>query len=91
MSCKLGYQLRYRSDFQGILGLLNNPWFYGKLWSRFIRYLYPAHYPVVEMTKPVLDANLVSLDGETNYSLVKDFVDTCPPNMPLIINIGSFN
>lgn len=90
MSCKLNYQLRSRSKLQGILGAVNNPWFWRKLWNRFMQYLYPDDFQVVESKKPALDATLVSLDGDTHYSLLKDFVEDSP-NIPLILNIGSFN
>jgi hypothetical protein len=55
-----------------------------------MQYLYPDDFQVVESKKPALDVTLVSLDGDTHYSLLKDFVEDSP-NIPLILNIGSFN
>lgn len=36
------------------------------------------------------DVSLVHLDG-TSCSLIKDFVRNCPTDMPLVVNIGSYN
>jgi hypothetical protein len=68
---------------------MTNPMLWRKLWNVFCRWMFPSHYQSIKLYGPALDANLIGLDGETKYTLVKDFVEKT--TIPLVINIGSYN
>jgi len=78
-----------RSQFYKLLSLLWNPFFWSRLFKLIRRLLFPNRSAnVIHLNLPALDVDLVGLDG-TEYKLVKDFVNKT--DIPLILNIGSYN
>jgi hypothetical protein len=73
-----------------LISLFSNPYFYDKLWKRTKRFLFPFLCDeIIALGGKALDAKLVGLDGKTELQLldiVKETID-----IPLIINIGSYN
>lgn len=80
-----------RPPLQRILSALLNVWLWDLLFKRLLYFIFPFLDKSIKIYSPPHDAELLALDGITKYSLVKDFVDKMPKDMPLIINIGSYN
>lgn len=91
MSCRLKYKAPEVSKLQRLLALFLNSWFWYKIGQAILKFLFPSYFKRIKLYEPALDAKLVSLDGKTEYSLLKDYVNKTPNGMPLIINIGSYN
>ena len=80
-----------RSVFTRLCSLLFNPWFWDLVFKRVKYFFFPSLDKTVKLFSPALDATLIGLDGTTKYSLLNDFIAKTPADMPLIINIGSYN
>lgn len=74
-----------------LLAVLLNPWFWNKLWRNLMQRCFPKLFPSFELYKPAPDASLVKLDGTTTCQL-SDYIRQCQAaDMPLVLNMGSYN
>jgi hypothetical protein len=83
--------VKKKFDFIRILSALTNPWLWHLVWCRILQFFFPSNYRPIKIMDPPPDAKLISLDGKKGYSLVKDFVEPLSPDLPLIVNVGSYN
>ncbi len=79
-----------RGKFVRVMAALLNFWTWHRLFSTLLSKLFPNWFPVLKMYSPAIDAQLIMLDGKTKKSLLHDYVNVSP-NVPLILNIGSYN
>lgn len=80
-----------RTKFQRFIALILNPWFWYKLFMRIVEVLFKYKKSMLKMYAPPPEASLLSLDGSKKLSLLKDIVDKTSPDIPLILNMGSYN
>jgi hypothetical protein len=80
-----------RTKFQRLIALILNPWFWYKVWMRILEILFGYKKSMLRMYAPPPEAALLSLDGSKRLSLLKDIVANTLPDMPLILNMGSYN
>ncbi len=73
-----------------LISMLLNPFFWNGVWLRLKHWLFPSKNQTIKLFGPALDAKLIGLDGFTSYSLLRDYVEKTP-DIPLVINIGSYN
>lgn len=74
-----------------ILAALFNAWLWDLLFKRILYWLFPTLDNTIKISSVPLDAAVVSLDGKATMSLLNDIVLKMPNNMPLILNMGSYN
>ena len=79
-----------KSNLSRLISMLFNAFFWKKVYIIIMQWLFPAQYPSIKLGDKALDARLIALDGKTNKSLLKDFVEK-HRDMPLVLNIGSYN
>ncbi len=79
-----------------LLVSLFNIWFWRKFFNKLMSFLFSSE--VVKISSKAPDAKVLSMEEnspdskEFKYkSLVKDYIDQTPKDMPLILNIGSYN
>jgi hypothetical protein len=70
---------------------------YSIVWNPFARQMIWMNWKLklgliqpLKVGSLVPDTPLVRLNGSSCH-LLKDFVNQCPPNVPLVINVGSYN
>jgi len=71
--------------------MIFNPWFWDLVYKRVVYWLFPTWDKTIKINSPALDASLVRLDGNSKLSLLHDIINKVPKDMPLVINIGSYN
>ncbi len=74
-----------------LFAVLFNKWFWDLVYKRIMYNLFPWMDKSIKLFAAPLDAKLISLDGNKKLSLLNDFVNKMPKDMPLIINMGSYN
>jgi hypothetical protein len=89
-SCSL-QKKKERPMWQKFFIVLFNKWFWDLVYKRIVYNLFPWMDKSIKLFATPLDATLVSLDGTKKLSLLNDFVNKMPKDMPLIINMGSYN
>lgn len=81
--------LKKRPAYVRILSLLANALFWKAFWKRLLQFFLPAFFPSLRLFQPLPQAKLVQLDGKTATSLSE--YAAMSHDMPVIINIGSYN
>lgn len=74
-----------------LLSMFFNPWFWDLVYKRVLYWLFPSLDKTIKLNSPALDASLVSLDGKSQLSLLRDIINQMPRDMPLVLNMGSYN
>lgn len=80
-----------RSKLARFISLILNPWFWYKVWMRILDILFKYNKCMLKMFAPPPEAALLSLDGSKKLSLLNDIVAKTSPDIPLILNMGSYN
>ena len=80
-----------KTFMERLISVIFNRWFWDFVYKRILYFLFPSMDKTIKLLSPPLDAALVGLDGSTKYSLLNDFINKTPANMPLVINMGSYN
>jgi hypothetical protein len=76
------------SGFQKLLAILKNPYARQAIWSRWMIKLGLKKQLGVGSLAPEVD--LVSLDGKSTVKLIAQYA-AMAPDVPLIVNMGSYN
>jgi hypothetical protein len=87
----MGASKKQKPWWYRILAALFNAWLWDLLFKRVLYWLFPSWDKTIKIGTAPLDATLVSLDGKTMMSLLHDIVLKTPRDMPLILNMGSYN
>jgi len=70
-----------------LISFLFNPWFWFMIWKKIVGIFVPKK---IKLYGPAPDAALLSVDGTKKLSLLNDYIKKYS-DMPLVINMGSYN
>jgi hypothetical protein len=82
-------EIKKRPKWMRLLAVFFNPWFWKTITKWILRSLFPQWFPSIEIYKAPPDAALMKLDGKTSCRLAEYIAQS--HDMPVILNIGSYN